>query len=446
MMTVNRRTTTVLAIIVVILIAVFAITRWQRAVATKKLLADLPTADYAKVMDAKTQLIERGSSIVPVLLDEEHLGNTSSAAARWRSAELLGEVGNRAAIQPLEQALDDESPDVRATAAMALAKLNSKSSGAAILKLLSDEKQDVAVRIAAATALGLLKNAEAVPVMSKALTDTVMAVEAQAWGAYSAWKAATDAIPKAKEALVKAQLLAAGKPLPPPPAPETPAAPAGAAAAAPAAPAAPAPLKAQSPPADPKALADAVTAAEGAVTAAEAAVAPALETRTKMEELVKAVGGRMPAMFDVVVPPGATPDPALAPPADATAALRKACATALGLSGSADGVSALNAALNAKTEPNVEVRVAAAYALADIARVGDGKATDALVAAMLAGLEDEIGDVRAAALHSMASLKDGSAKDKLSGALQKALDDDFYWAREAAKSSMKRLGIPVPKS
>jgi len=91
-MKVNRRTTTVLAIIVVILIAVFAITRWQRAVATKKLLDELPGDDYAKVMDAMTQLTQRGHGITPTLLDANHLASPTPQA-RWRSATLLGSVG-----------------------------------------------------------------------------------------------------------------------------------------------------------------------------------------------------------------------------------------------------------------------------------------------------------------------------------------------------------------
>ena len=153
-MTVNRRTITVLAIIAVILVAVFGITRWQRSVATKKLLADMTSKDYAKVMDAMNQLKDRGGSITPALLNEEHLGS-SYAPARWRAATLLGEVGNRSAVEPLKGALKDEIPSVRAAAALALGKMGAKDAASDIQALLAAADEDVAVRIAAARALGL---------------------------------------------------------------------------------------------------------------------------------------------------------------------------------------------------------------------------------------------------------------------------------------------------
>jgi len=393
-MNVNRRTTTVLAIIVVILIAVFGITRWQRSVATAKLLAELPGHDYAKVLDAMTQLKERGGSITGALLDQDHLAS-NDAAAKWRSATLLGDVGTSEAFEPLQRALGDESPDVRAAAALALGKLSVKAAGSALQDLVKDDEEVLAVRVAAVQALSLLRDESAASLLQTVLTDTIEALEAKAFVTYTAAETAKEAIETAIEAAAE-------------PAED----------------------------ADPEALQEAITAArEAAETAAE--------TAAEALALSEAVGGRDPAQF--VVPEDTPPEDAPTPPSDATGDLRVACARALGVLGTDESVAALGTALDTNKEPNGDVRTAAAYALADLARrVGD---QSGIVDRLLTALEDETGDVRAAALHSMSFVKaDAQSTDRLKGALTGALSDDFYWAREAAKASMKKLGIRAPQS
>lgn len=467
MMNVNRRTITVLAIIVVILVAVFGITRWQRSVATRKLLADVTSTDYAKVMDAMNQLKDRGGSITPALLDGEHLG-ASYAPARWRAATLLGDVGTHAAIEPLKGALKDEDAGVRAAAALALGKLGAKDAGGDLQAILADSAEDVAVRISAARALGLLKHEAAVSDLAKTLADTKEPLEGVAWTAFGAMKTA-------ETALKNAELAAK------PPANAVIAAPADAttmgAAAAPAKKPAPAPGTTgviqgitvyptaagmpEAPPFDP-------VAAQAAVDAAKTALDTAKKTFEDAEKLSLAAGGRPAQTFWVApppppppappgvpaaalpLPPPPPPPPAVAPPAppsDKTWELRVECARVLGMIAKSECTDALAAAIKADKEPSIEVRVAAAYAFADVAKqVHDAQGAASLAEAMIEALTDKVGDVRAAALHSMASLKgDATVKEQVKTALTEALSDDFYWAREAAKASMRKLGIRAPK-
>jgi len=413
-MNVNRRTTTVLAIIVVILVAVFAITRWQRAVATKKLLDDLPGDDYAKVMDAMTQLKERGHSIVPTLLDGSRLGSPS-APGRWRSATLLGDVGTKAAWEPLKGCLADEAPDVRAAAALALGKLRVTDSATSLRDLVADEEEVLAVRVAAASALGLMGDSSGSAAMQGVVADTVAAFEAKAWASHSAAKTATEAVETAKEAIGTAK----------------------------------------------QALVDARTAGEGvkdaqeALTAAQEAVPTAQTAAEEAQEIADedrakalSVGGRPPEQFDVEEEEEVTGEEPEAPepPVDGTWQLRIACLRALGMVGAQDAIGTVANTLDAEQEPNAEVRTAAAYCLGDMAAKTGAAQAGAVADALVKAQEDETGDVRAAALHSMSYLRaaSGDIRSRLQQTLESALSDDFYWAREAAIGSMRKLNIAVP--
>ncbi len=168
LMTVNRRTTIVLVVISVILVAVFGITRWQRARATQVLLDKLAGDDYGKVQDAMTQLRDRGAAIVPDLLEKLQ---SPEPAAKWRAASLLGDVGGRRVWEPLMGALNDESTDVRAAAAVALGKLDAKDAVGPLASIVADTEADVNLRISAAEALALLADEAAVASLAQVLAD-----------------------------------------------------------------------------------------------------------------------------------------------------------------------------------------------------------------------------------------------------------------------------------
>ena len=67
-----------------------------------------------------------------------------------------------------------------------------------------------------------------------------------------------------------------------------------------------------------------------------------------------------------------------------------------------------------------------------------------LVGRLLAALDDEVGDVRAAALHSLGLMTiPEQSEGRVEEALNSSLSDDFYWAREAARRTAKKLNIVV---
>lgn len=424
-MTVNRRTTTVLAIIAFVLVVVFVTTQWQRSVATRKLLSDLPGDDYAKVKDAMTQLPDRRHTIVPALLQNLH---SPSDQARWRSVILLGEVGNRAAWGPLSGALGDPSPYVRAAAALALGKLHVKSSAPGLRLHLSDEKEQVGVRIAAARGLGLLRDAASVEALQAALRQRRIGFEAVAG---TTWQALADA----KTALKTARETAAKPPV----------------------------LPATAPGEKPLTLAQQEEAKkkkqvelDQAVTDADKALGEAKTKFATANADFLAAGGKAlsepPEPLPTPPPgaPAAPAAPALKPPnkEDPAWELRQACATALGQVGDAKGVKALGESADAHQEANAEVRTAAAYALGDVARhsVQDPAASD-VIQVLLAATKDKIADVRAAAVFSLGfATVPTTLEPTVASALTKLLDDDSYWTREATRKTMKALNMAAPVS
>jgi len=97
---------------------------------------------------------------------------------RTRSAEALGEIGDRTAVQPLIDALSDKSTDVQYVAAKSLGILaDERAVEPLLLKLKSDEKW---VRRGAAHSLGLIGDRRAVDPLIGLLTDTRHDVRAQA--------------------------------------------------------------------------------------------------------------------------------------------------------------------------------------------------------------------------------------------------------------------------
>lgn len=396
-MNVNRRTKTVLAIIIVIVIAVFAITRWQRSVATKRLLDELPGDDYAKVMDAMTQLHERGSAVTPALL--AHLASPRPAA-RWRAATLLGEVGTRHAWDPLIRALTDDSPDVRAAAALALGKLRAAPAVSDLERLATDAEADLGARIAAAQALGLIGQRDAAGALRRVLSDRLEAQKAFVAGKRKAADDAAAAVKTAEETLAAAETEEDRE----------------------------------------AARAALETARQGAQDAAEAA----REAEKTYPKGAAALAGPVAGP----APPGEEQADAPPPPTDAAWELRIACARALGMIADPESLPALVEAVSVSNEPHAEVRTAAAYAIGDMAqRVTDTDRAEDLVRGLIRALDDQVGDVRAAALHALGfALVTKDYEMQVEHALAKGLQDDFYWSREAARQSMRRLNIVITES
>lgn len=150
------------------------------------------------------------------------------------------------------------------------------------------------------------------------------------------------------------------------------------------------------------------------------------------------------------VPPGTKPKPvdpkAPKPPEDKTIKLRGAVARALGMIGDPAGVEAVRDAADKALEPNVEVRVAAAYALGDLGKAMEQEptATPSVIKGLVGALEDKNGDVRIAAVFSLGQFQIGETnRPEAEAALQKAVADDHYWVRRGAQRALKRMNVPV---
>ncbi len=142
-------------VILITAIAVLALAQRQRALHTVKYLKDLSSDNYDDAADAMKGLVTRGGKVVTPLCDS--LTNPQDARLRWRAAEVLGQIGDRRAVEPLIQATKDQDPDVRAAAARALGNIRDPKAVEPLTAALEDEEPPV--QIAAALALGELGDA-----------------------------------------------------------------------------------------------------------------------------------------------------------------------------------------------------------------------------------------------------------------------------------------------
>ena len=99
-----------------------------------------------------------------------------NAGVRWRkmAAEILGQLGDRRAVDPLIKALSHHNYDVRQAAAEALGQLGDDRAVDPLSKALADD--DRWVRLAAAEALGQLGDKQAADSLINALSDNYFSV------------------------------------------------------------------------------------------------------------------------------------------------------------------------------------------------------------------------------------------------------------------------------
>ncbi|MGC9319294.1 MAG: HEAT repeat domain-containing protein [Armatimonadota bacterium] len=153
-MTVNRRTVTLIIIVVIVVGGVYGITVWQRARETRQMLSDLMSRDHGVATKAMTGLRDRTSAVSEDLISFLDRGHDD---VRWRAAMLLGTVNTRASREALTDALRDPSPEVRLNAALSLGHLGARKQAGRIATLAGDADEPVAVRTAAVRALELLR-------------------------------------------------------------------------------------------------------------------------------------------------------------------------------------------------------------------------------------------------------------------------------------------------
>jgi len=138
----------------------------SRLEARRKELADRGLAGLVAILggerisddgiEAMKLLTDAGERAVPLLVDS--LGS-HDWTVRWRSAVILGRIGDRAAAQPLIDALSDSNVEVRFYAAEALGRLGDPSAVGPLIAALHDSGNYV--QQAAAEALGNLGDSRA---------------------------------------------------------------------------------------------------------------------------------------------------------------------------------------------------------------------------------------------------------------------------------------------
>ena len=134
----------VVVLVIVIVAAVLAAR--QRTQRTDKYLVDLASDDYEDAADAIAGLVSRGGNVVPRLL--KRLSGRQDPRFRWRTAEVLGRIGDGRAVDPLIEALQDDDSGVREAAATALAKIGDPKAVQPLTEALEDEEPAVQIRAA----------------------------------------------------------------------------------------------------------------------------------------------------------------------------------------------------------------------------------------------------------------------------------------------------------
>lgn len=176
-MTVSKRTIIYIVIVLAIAAVAYWLTYQHRVRQTGKLVLQLSSKDYDEAMVAMAKLKAQGVGLYPRLVEALSSGPPQ---VRWRSAALLGELGDRRGVEPLADVLTDSDPTVRAAAAGALGQLGDETATPHLVPLVNSDP-DLAVRIAAARALGVLGAAAAVAELKAVLSERAEVEDAPAY-------------------------------------------------------------------------------------------------------------------------------------------------------------------------------------------------------------------------------------------------------------------------
>jgi HEAT repeat protein len=139
----------------------------------QKLLSAIPTSDAAlinvakKDLPASPDLLNLGKRATKALA--RCVSDNVDDAVRTSCANLLGRIGDRAALPALQGATEAWNPMVRCAAVNALRAVPDPSSVEPLRKLLAREDEDVSTKIAAYRTLGALADQKAVKILRDAL-------------------------------------------------------------------------------------------------------------------------------------------------------------------------------------------------------------------------------------------------------------------------------------
>lgn len=150
-------------------VALRSLARIRHPDAVAPLVASLETSETWFAPTAAAVLARIGAPSVDPLRRELTDIDRPIASRRW-AATILGDVGDRRALEALHIALADVDPELRARAAKSLGKLRDSSSAGPLLdRLLTDPSPFV--RTSVAKALGRLPTREAIDFLTQSLSD-----------------------------------------------------------------------------------------------------------------------------------------------------------------------------------------------------------------------------------------------------------------------------------
>jgi len=192
---VSKRAIRSIAILLVIAAGIYWLTYRHRVRETHEMMLVLASQDHDEAMEAMQRLKAHGVGLYPQLIDGIRTG---VPRVRWRSAVLLGELGDQRAIEPLIELLSGAEPVVRAAAAQALGHLDAQAAIPTLIRLVNGDPELV-VRTAAVRALGVTQAEDAAQELKTALKAGIESESEDLWQLrhVTAWALGAIATPEA---------------------------------------------------------------------------------------------------------------------------------------------------------------------------------------------------------------------------------------------------------
>jgi len=163
---VNRRSVVITLIVIVVAMGGYSLTYWQQLRKSRQWLEEMAGENDKQAAAAMEQLASRGVRLYEPLVE---LARSSKPEVRWRSAVMLGQLGQPKAAEVLTPMLDAPEATVRAAAAEALGHLYVEDAVGKLGQLVASDQEKLEVRISAARALALVPDKVSVPQLVKAL-------------------------------------------------------------------------------------------------------------------------------------------------------------------------------------------------------------------------------------------------------------------------------------
>lgn len=162
----NRRSVVVTLIVILVAAGGYSLTYWQQLRKSRQWLEEMSGKDDKQAAAAMERLASRGVRLYQPLVE---LAQSPKPEVRWRSAVMLGQLGQPNAAEVLMPMLDAPEATVRAAAAEALGHLYVEDAAGKLGQLVASNQEKLEVRISAARSLALVPDEASAPQLAKAL-------------------------------------------------------------------------------------------------------------------------------------------------------------------------------------------------------------------------------------------------------------------------------------